>query len=295
MKKNWWSPNEPVWRMPGALLTLDKIRWGWFPIDGITPIVGSSKHHQWLAVGKGSRIWKNIGWVFANIRNHLGIDRDNWRDQRAFLLNFTASLLSQYRNQIVSIQVLPQRKTFCTLFVDANPQPVQAQRIIHSPRFEMHSACLNDSLLDFANGIRIPGEGLLMVAPPPKAEHEEEEPFWTNLTVVRKIHGGMTNTEKWFFMAYAKDADRIKRLGTVPILESFFDQHEMIQSAPLVSFCGISPNGRILTSHCFSLHPESGMLLDVRQSRPTLEHHCRSAPHNESGLHRIVYRERGGG
>lgn len=285
MRRHHGSPSGPLWEIAEPLLRVDKLREGWFPIDGIPAVMGAATHQQWLVMGQADRLWRNIGWVLRSIRDHLGIDPGVWHHQRGFLLNFAGCFLQQKRGQLVWVQALPRRKTFRTPVADG--ESGRSQKLVYPPKYRFHAACINDSELDLAFNLRMPGRGMLLGAESPP--DSDQEPFWAAVTVSRSVPGGLPIREEWFFAAYEQDRDRIMG-GSVPILEQFFK--DQVQEAPIVSFCALDPAGIGLQAHCLSLHPQSGVILDIRQSRSYLEHHCRSAPHNHSGLGRLVFGER---
>ena len=227
---------------------------------------------------------KEFGLLYC-IGDHLGFDVGDWNYSCRFISDFARAFLYQFKEWVVSVQILPCRKTFRTLFLKDNTN--SAQKVV-IPRFPFHAACAQSQELELAYGIQVPGANLFMGS---EDDYEArnttlDEPFWTKVEVRRFVPGALENREYWFFIAYERDRQRIQAAGTVPVLERSFRND--IQESPLVSFCAYDPSGTWLQSHCFSLDPISGKLLDLRQSRPSLEHHCRSAPHNHSGLGNLV-------
>ena len=283
------SPIDPLWIHPKELLAINRLKDDWCSIDGIPTKTASRRHHHWVAIGKGREIWRNRRYVLEAIRDHLEIDEDSWRDLRPFLVNFAGAFLSLSRHLVVSVHALPQRKTFTTLFNNDNSS--QAQRIIYPPSLLIPESHISDTKLELGYGITIRGHRLRIRAEKLN-EDKKQTPYWTKLALSRSVPGGSTCHENIFFMAHEKDRNRIRETGSVPILERYFNQAEQIQKAAIVSFNAISPNGRLVHTHEFNVCRISGIVLDIRQSQPSLEHLCRSAPHNHSALRRLVYGHR---
>jgi hypothetical protein len=278
------SPDKPLWDDPQPLFGIDRIDDGWFAIDGIPTVAGSRKHHQLLVIGRGGRLGRQWKWLLETFRAFLDLDLGRWNYQKSFLREFAGVFLDRHRDRVVWVQVLPQRKTFQTLH-GASRHPHQTAL---AAEFQFHGVCLGDADLDLAYGLRIPGAGLLMGGRP--GAGPADELWWTKQDVRRVLRTGVV-TETRFFLAHADGDREFLRAGNVPALHGFFDEQAAAQVSALVSFCALSHSGRMVHSHCFSLHPESGVLLDIRQSKPPLAYHNTSAPHNEGGLKELLAKQ----
>jgi len=280
-----FEAEKRLWEEPDDLLRLDRIREIWSTIDGIEGECGSRRHHQLLIAGRGARLYKpgNIAWLLEEVRRHLDIERSTWRHRRDFLGRFARSFLALHPHRAVYVQLLPRRKTFRILHVDGRRDTPQD---VWEPDLQYHAACLGDHPLELEFGIRLDPEGMLM-AGVRDGRAASDELWWTKVDVERRLAGERV-VETWFCLAYELDSVRLKQVH-VPILDRFFDPVNKIQGSPLLSFTAISNSGREAATHCCSLDPHMGTLLDIRQSERSLAYQLGSAPHNHNGLCTLLY------
>lgn len=282
-------PDEPIWDRPTDLLALSRPRTNWCTIDGILPSTNSPGHHQLLVAASGRWLFKQRNWVLDEIRRHLDLDSFEWGFQLDFLAEFMGAFLHQYRDLSVTVQVLPRRRTFRTHF--DGPRPSRGRRrsgqLLAAPEYGFRGEYIGEARLKLSYGLAISGRGLWMGAKPPAGDGREEL-WWTKIVATRWL-GAECSSESWYCLATERDGNRIVCQASVPALEPYFDPTNQEQTAPLVSLCAISPRGERLQTHCVSLSPGIGRVLDIRQSRPSLRYHCQAAPHNHRGLKKLVW------
>jgi hypothetical protein len=278
-----FQPEKPLWEEPRELLHLDKIRVIWSRIDGIETVTGSPSHHQLLIAGRGHRLFRQSKAILSKIRRHLDIPPSVWRDRQDFLERFAQSFLCRHGHCTVYVQLLPRRRTFRTLHLDGQRATTQS---VMKPDFQYHAVCLGDQPLDLELGVRVDPDGLLM-----GGERDDlcdiDELWWTKIDVERCFARERV-IETWFCLAYLWDRAQLMQ-GNVPSLNRFFDPVHKILYSALLSFTAITPSGRGAITHCCSLDPRCGSILDIRQSERSLAFQLRSAPHNHHGLGTLLF------